>query len=106
MTPRLKIKPGVKLEGLQPEMCVVLDLVPTIFASKGYDCWLTCAVERRDVGKHPMGKALDFGSSTNVPYEMGMEIQRSVKAHLGDEFGVKWHGPRFHLHVQHPRPRA
>ena len=106
MTPRLKIKPGVKLEGLQPEMCVVLDLVPTIFASKGYDCWLISAVRADDPGKHGKGKGLDFDSSNNIPHETGMEIQRSVKAHLGDEFGVIWHGPKFRLHVQHPRPRA
>ena len=102
----LKVKPGVKLAGLRPEMCIVLDIVPVIFARKGYDCWLTCAVEVRTEGKHPHGRALDFDSSTNVPEEIGMEIARSAKAYLGDEFGVKWHGPRWHLHVQHPRPEV
>ena len=104
MTPRVKIKTGVELSGLQPEMCVVLDLVPTVFASKGYDCWLTCAVEHRDGGKHPQGKALDFDSSTHVPKSVGQEIERSVKAYLGERFGVVWHGPRWHLHVQTPPP--
>jgi hypothetical protein len=104
MTPRLKIKPGVKLEGLQPEMCVVLDLVPTIFASKGYDCWLTCAIEPRPEGKHPEGRALDFDSSTNIPPSVGQEIQTSVKSYLGEGFGVIWHGPKWHLHVQTPPP--
>ena len=104
MTPRLKIKPGVHLAGIKPEMCVVLDLVPIVFASKGYDCWLTCAVEPRTEGQHPKGGALDFDSSTNIPLSVGIEIQTSVKAYLGNEFGVLWHGPRWHLHVQHPRP--
>jgi hypothetical protein len=105
MTPRLKIKPGVKLAGLKPEMCVVLDVVPIIFASKGYDCWLTCAVEPRDKGEHPNGGALDFDSSNNIPHDTGKEIESSAKSYLGDEFGVLWHGPRWHLHTQHPRPR-
>lgn len=106
MTPILKVKPGVMLTGLRPEMCIVLDIVPVVFARKGYDCWLTCAVEVRTKGKHPLGKALDFDSSTNVPEDVGMEIARSTKAYLGDEFGVVWHGPRWHLHVQHPRPEV
>ena len=100
----MKIKPGVCLGGLKAEMCVVLDLVPIIFASKGYDCWLTCAVEPRPEGQHPKGGALDFDSSTYISSAVGMEIQASVKAYLGEEFGVIWHGPRWHLHVQHPKP--
>jgi hypothetical protein len=104
MTAIYKIKPGVQVDGLQAKMCIVLDIVPVIFERKGYDCWLTCAVEPRDEGKHPGGGALDFDSSTRIPEGTGREIQTSVKAYLGDEFGVKWHGPRWHLHVQHPRP--
>lgn len=104
MTAILKVKPGVRLTGLKPEMCIVLDVVPAVFARKGYDCWLTCAVELREKGQHPKGGGLDFDSSTNVPEAIGNEIAVSVKAYLGDEFGVIWHGPRWHLHVQHPRP--
>lgn len=106
MSPILKVKPGVKLAGLKPEMCLVLDVVPAIFGRKGYDCWLTSAVREGDPGKHGLGGALDFDSSTNIPRDIGNEIMVSVKAYLGDEFGVIWHGPRFHLHVQHPRPEV
>ena len=102
----LKTKPGVVVAGLQPEMCRVLDTVPAVFARKGYDCWLTSAVREGDEGKHGKGKALDFDSSSNIPESIGNEIAVSVKAYLGDEFGVKWHGPHWHLHVQHPRPEV
>lgn len=101
MTPILRIKPGVRLTGLKPEMSVVLDVVPIVFGRKGYDCWLTCAVEERDSGLHPEGKALDFDSSTNVPLDTGKEIERSAESFLGPEFDVDWHGPRYHLHVEH-----
>lgn len=104
MTLILKVKAGVKIGGLQPEMSLVLDVVPAVFARKGHDCWLTSAVRPDDDGKHGQGRALDFDSSTNVSEKTGKEIERSVKAYLGDEFGVVWHGPRRHLHVQHPRP--
>ncbi len=104
MTAIYKIKPGVEVEGLKAKMSIVLDIVPVIFERKGYDCWLTCAVEPRDEGKHPTGEALDFDSSTHIPEETGIEIQTLAKAYLGPGFGAKWHGPRFHLHVQHPRP--
>jgi hypothetical protein len=106
VTPILKIKPGVQLAGIKPEMCVVLDIVPTVFARHGYDCWLTCAVEPREEGKHPYGQALDFDSSTNIPESVGREIQTMTKAFLGPGFGVIWHGPRWHLHVQCPPPGA
>lgn len=104
MTSILKVKPGVKLAGLKPEMCIVLDVVPVVFARKGYDCWLTSAVRPGDTGKHGSGGGLDFDSSTHIPDSVGCEIAVSAKAYLGDEFGVVWHGPRRHLHVQHPRP--
>lgn len=100
MTPILKIAPGVKMKGLQPMMCVVLDVVPGVFAMFGHDCWLTSAVRNGDKGKHGSGEALDFDSSTDVPHERGKEIAARAKGHLGIEFDCVWHGPRFHLHCE------
>lgn len=103
MTPILRVKPGVRLGGLQPQMAIVLQIVPIVFARKGYDCWLTCAVEPRESGLHPKGLALDFDSSTNVPMNTGQSIAKDVKGFLGgklSEFDALWHGPRWHLHVE------
>jgi hypothetical protein len=104
VTALYKIKPGVDMTGLKPEMAAVLDIVPVVFERKGYDCWVTSAVRPGDPGKHGEGGALDFDSSTNIPHDVGIEIQRSVKAYLGPTYGVLWHGPRWHLHTQHPVP--
>lgn len=105
MTPILKVKPGVKLGGIKPEMAIVLDVVPIVFARHGYDCWLTSAVREGDgPSKHDFGQALDFDSSTNISEEVGLKIACLAKTFLGNEFGTLWHGPYWHLHVQFPRP--
>ena len=101
MTQALKIKPGVRFEGLQPVMMRVLDTVPIVFSQWGYDCWLTCAVEERGSGFHPKGKALDFDSSSNIPYAVGMKIREATARLLGTDFDAVWHGPRWHLHTEH-----
>lgn len=94
------VKPGVEMEGLDPSMAVVLDIVPTIFSRKGYDCWVTSAFRLGDSGKHGQGKGLDFDSSSSVPESTGNEIASMVSFYLGPSYYVAWHGPRWHLHVQ------
>ena len=101
MTPILQISPGVKWTGIQPEMAIVLDVVPVVFFRKGHDCWLTSAVRPGDDGDHGDGRGLDFDSSTNIPYDTGKEIEASVQGYIGHEFYVSWHGPRWHLHTGH-----
>lgn len=100
MTPILKVKPGVVLAGIQPEIIRVESVVATVFGRHGYDCWLTSAVREGDPGFHGKGLAEDFDSSTNIPESVGNEIERSVSAHLGDSYDVVWHGPYWHLHVE------
>ena len=100
MTAALHVKPGVRLTGLQPMMMKVLDAVPAVFARCGYDCWLTCAVEERAGGFHPTGRACDFDSSSNVPYEVGMKIRKMTARVLRADYDVVWHGPRYHLHTE------
>ena len=100
MTAALHVKPGVRFTGLQLVMMQVLDVVPAVFARFGYDCWLTCAVEERDRGFHPTGRAADFDSSSNVPYEVGMKIRKATGRLMGTDYDAVWHGPRWHLHVE------
>lgn len=106
MTPIIHIKPGVQLAGIRPEMAVVLDVVPIVFARNGYDCWVTCCVEPRSSGLHPKGLACDFDSSTDVVEETGHRIAVSAKSFLGDDFDIIWHraaGGRWHLHTEYDR---
>ena len=109
MTPIIHIKPGVQLAGIRPEMAVVLDVVPIVFARNGYDCWVTSAVRPNDPGKHGSGEGLDFDSSTDVPEETGHRIAASAKSFLGDDFDIIWHraaGGRWHLHAEYDRKVA
>jgi hypothetical protein len=100
MTPVYQIKPGVEMGGIDGCMAPVLDIVPVVFARRGYDCWVTSAFRQGDPGKHGFGRGLDFDSSTHIPEETGHEIARSVNAYLGSGYVCIWHGPRWHLHVQ------
>jgi len=102
MTPLVQIKPGVRMAGVKPEMMVVLDVVPVVFARFGYDCWLTSCVRNGDgTSKHDSGEAMDFDSSVNVPEATGHEIAFRVNQTLSRDYDALWHGPRFHLHVEH-----
>jgi len=101
MTPLAKVVPGVRLKGLQPEMAIVLDVVPEVFGRFGYDCWVTSAVRPQSSGLHRLGLALDFDSSTNVPESVGQQIATRVSSYLGDGFDCLWHGPKWHLHVEY-----
>ena len=100
MNPIMKVKPGVNLAGIRAEIVRAESIVSTVFGRHGYDCWLTSAIRSGEYSFHGKGLAEDFDSSTNVPHDTGKEIERSVKAHLGDSYDVLWHGPYWHLHVE------
>lgn len=109
MTPTYTIKHGVQMGGLDPVMCVALDLVPLVFERYGYDCVVTCAVESRGSGLHPLGRALDFDSIKNIPYETGASIATVCGQMMGEGFDIIWHRVKrkdgtygnWHLHVEY-----
>lgn len=101
MTPMIQVKPGVKLTR-DTASAIVMQVVPTVFMRKGYDCWLTSNLRDGDgTSLLDSGLAWDFDSSTNIPLAVGEEIAFMVRQYLGMDFDVLWHGPRYHLHVEY-----
>lgn len=109
MTPVLKVKAGVRWEGIQPPIGKVLDAAPEAFARFGYDCWLTCLVEPRGSGLHPKGLAGDFDSSSNIPEPVGKSIAETLRVMVGKGYDALWHRVKrkddtygaWHLHTEY-----
>ena len=82
----IKIKQGVNIYGLQPEMITVNQTAEAIFSSFGYDLIVTSAV--RSMGDtfslHPFGFACDYRSRHVKTYDEKDAIENELKAALPD----------------------
>lgn len=106
----MRLKPGVSLKGLTPQMALAAVIVRDVYFQKDPAC--SCTITSANDGKHGEGslhskdglcRALDFrthdyrgGDVDKLAYE----IQQA----LGDEFDVvveDLNGPNEHIHVEH-----
>jgi hypothetical protein len=103
VTNELRIDDGVDWRGIEPEMAIVHQEAPKVFARHGFYCWVTSAVRDDPNSLHGYGLALDFDASVPVTEEEGLRMASELRANLGKQFQVLWHKtPRgnFHLHVE------
>lgn len=96
----LKIKDGVRITKLHPEMVRVLPTIGQAFEKQGAKEYVITSGEEGNhmVGSlHPEGKALDFRnwavSETRVP-----AVVRALKARLGPDFDVV--SEPTHIHIE------
>lgn len=86
----IRIKAGVDLAGLCPEMVVVLIDLERLFHELGLDCWITSA---RD-GKHGRGSlhyvglALDFRTKTIEEPVAKKTLLAQLRVALGRQYDV------------------
>lgn len=96
----MKMKKGVKLGGVKPEIVTAYMLVDAVYASMGLTCTLTSCTEGKhsDNSLHYTGYAGDF-RTRNVPKWERSNLADKVQHMLGSDFDVILHNT--HLHIEY-----
>ena len=94
----MRIKDGVKIQGMSNEMLIGMMVVDTVLPTFGQEVVLTCGVD----GTHKVGSAHyrgDAGDFRTWDLQTPEEAVRALKAALGSDFDIVLH--RTHLHVEY-----
>lgn len=96
----LRIKRGVRLEGLQPQMTVALQVAEGLYRKYGEDCVVTSGTDgRHSVGSlHHCGRAVDLRNRT-IPAAKRGQLVADLQDALGPEYDVL--GEDDHVHVEY-----
>lgn len=96
----IKIKPGVRLTGLRPEVLLGVQAADSVYAKYGLDCVITSAVDgiHSKGSLHYTGQAVDLrtrdsGAKIN-------EIVRDIKEALAENYDVVLEKDHLHLEFQ------
>jgi hypothetical protein len=102
----MRLKPGVRLTGLTPQMALGAVIVRDVYAALDPGC--SCTVTSGNDSKHSAaslhydGKALDYRTHDFTGDKQ--QLRQEVKAALGNDFDVVLEGvgtPNEHLHVEY-----
>lgn len=101
----LSIKPGAKIEGLQPEMVLGLMIISSIFECYNYNCVLTEATgsQHMENSLHYKGLAVDLRTKHINNLATKIEIVHRCSEALGKDFDVVFEGQgqdNEHLHCE------
>ena len=97
----MRLKPGVRIHGIRPEMLVALQVAAGVFAERGLACIVTSATEGRHGRNslHYVGCAVDL-RSRHVPPEDVDPIAARLRFALGADFDVVVEPTHFHIEFQ------
>lgn len=98
----IRIKPGVSITSITPEMSIGLQIIASVFQERNYNTTITSGSEQEaphmKKSKHWTGDALDI-RTRNVPKYDRSDLAKTIKTALGEEFDVILHNT--HLHVEY-----
>ena len=106
----IRLKPGVRLKELQPQMALAAHVVDGVFYDFSIlECWITSANDGRHSPtslhyRDGLCRALDFRTHQTDLDGREVALRNEVKARLGDDFDVVLEdvgGPNEHLHVEY-----
>jgi len=107
----MRLKPGVRLTGLQPQIVLAAVVVHSIMARSGMECIITSANDSTHGAnslhsRDGLCRAMDFRTK-NYPFDK-RALAQEVRASLGPDFDVVLEdegGPNEHMHVEYdPKP--
>ena len=101
----IRLKPGVRLLGIRPELVLAHTVVASVYAHHGRDCVVTVGIDgRHSLGsEHYVGAALDYRLNDIDPVELRSRITDDARKALGADFDVLHESPgtlNEHLHVE------
>jgi len=94
----MKIKTGVRLTGLQPQMVLAAIIAEGVYKKYGVECVITSGIEGNHSGtsRHYQGFALDIRTRDFKPADL-KNVEHDLKTALGDDFYVLFEGNHFHI---------
>jgi conjugal transfer mating pair stabilization protein TraG len=101
----LRVKPGVRLHGVRPEMVFAATVVDVAYDRiRVPECWITSGIDgvHSEGSAHYDGRALDFRAKT-VPVESRKGLAELIREALGADFDVVLEDGATdyaHLHVE------
>lgn len=103
----LKLKPGVTLGSLQPQIAVALMAAERLYERRGTELVVTSGDDgnHSSTSLHYAGAAVDLRVRTLPdPDRDGREIARELSEALGRDYDVLFEGDHIHLEYQPRRP--
>ena len=105
MSVYIKIKPGVDMSGLFPEIWGRAGDIANVFGRHGVEAVITSARRpaRGRFSYHHVGKALDFRAKHIRDASIRKAILNDLRATLGNDFDVILHGrgDNIHYHIEY-----
>lgn len=95
----LRIKQGVRLKDVSPELLVGIMVAMGVFAIFGEDCWLTSVVDSHDSGLHPKGRACDLRTTAEEDLDASeiVAIHAFLKKELDLDFDILLESNHIHM---------
>lgn len=95
----MRIKPGVSIHGLKPEMNVAMQIAEGVWGDEGKELVVTAGTDGKHsaTSRHYIGMALDFRSRYFTAKEKKRVVD-SLRKRLGPEFKVVVHKTHIHVH--------
>jgi hypothetical protein len=102
----MKLKPGVSLTGIRPELLPGLTVAALVYYRAGHDMVITSVVDGGHslTSLHYAGAAADL-RTRDLPAAVAQQIRDEIAEALGTDFDVILEGTHIHLEWQ-PRRRA
>lgn len=104
----LRLKPGVRLANLQPQILLALQVAEGVYAEEGVDCWVTSVNDgSHGYGSlHFSGNAVDLRVHNLPDDETARRVATEIKERLaqGVEFDVVAEGlgtVNAHIHIEY-----
>ena len=95
----LRIKYGVDVNGLKPEIVLAFHIASVLYQEYGYDCVLTSGLEGKHArqSSHYLGFAIDL-RTRDFPVDMAVKVAKELQARLTVDYQVILESD--HIHVQ------
>jgi hypothetical protein len=102
----VKLKGGVKVEGVSPEIVLAIHAAETVYRERGYDFVVTSILDGKHSAKslHYVGKAFDC-RTRHVPAGERLALLAALKGALGAEFDVVLEKDHVHIELD-PKPKS
>ena len=95
----MKLKPGVKLLGIRPELLVAIMMVDSIYQKHGQELVITSVVDgiHKKASTHYVGNGFDARTRFFSEAEKGVVAEEVCQAFEGTGFYLFIHSTHFHI---------
>ncbi len=101
----IRIKPGVSVRGLRPELVLALVVAKQVFAPRQVECVITSGTDGKHShgSLHYVGQALDF-RTRELTLEQQDRVKQELQERLGAEYDVVLEATHIHIEFQPKGP--